>query len=158
MATVELDDTDVRILQALQIDASQSIAELSEQIHLSSNACWRRIKRLETEGVIKARVALVDVNRIGGALVVLVTLKTRDHSDEWLRRFAATVRAIPNVMEFYRLSGELDYFLKLYARDVADYDDIYKRLIAVGGLTDVSASFMLEELKSTTVAPVMQLR
>ena len=154
----DLDDNDVRILQSLQDDAGRSIAELAGTVNLSVNACWRRIKRLEAEGVIRKRVALLNMDRLGSPLLVLVTLKTRDHSQEWLNRFATVLKAIPNVLEFYRLSGEMDYFIKLYARDVADYDSIYKRLIAVGSLADVSASFVLEELKYTTAAPVAQLR
>lgn len=158
MASVTIDETDVRILQALQDDASLSIAELSERVNLSSNACWRRVKHLEGEGVIRKRVALVDLSKVTNSLVVLVTLRTRDHSQDWLHKFAQVVRAVPNVVEFYRLSGELDYFMKIVAKDVMDYDQIYKRLIAVGGLADVSASFVLESIKETTAAPAVLMR
>ena len=151
---VEVDSIDVRILEELQRDASRSIEQIAGVVGLTQNPCWRRIKRLEAEGVIRGRVALVDAARLGLGLTVFVSIRTSQHSDDWLERFASGVRAIPEVVELYRMSGEIDYLLKIVARDVADYDRIYKRLIRVADLHDVSSSFAMERIKSTTAIPL----
>lgn len=149
-----LDRIDRQLLDALQRDAGQSSAELAEQVKLSVNGCWRRVKRLEDRGIIRKRVALLDQQRLGLAATVFVQIRTRHHEAEWLERFARGVAAIPEVVEFYRLSGETDYLLKIVARDIADYDRVYKQLIAVVPLDDVSSAFAMERIKSTTALPL----
>jgi Lrp/AsnC family transcriptional regulator len=151
---LELDPTDLRLLEILQEDASLPIQELAERVGLSSNPCWRRIKRLEAEGVIKRRVALVDPVALGYPVTVYVRVNTGQHSAEWLRRFAEAVRSMPEIAECHRLSGDVDYLLKILAADIADYDRVYKKLIErVPNLTDVSSMFSMEMLKSTTKIP-----
>jgi Lrp/AsnC family transcriptional regulator len=149
-----LDRQDVRILALLQEDASRSVAEVAEQVNLSQNACWRRIKRLEEEGFIAKRVALLDPVKLGVGVTVFVTVRTAEHSEEWLEGFSAAVRRIPEVVEFHRMSGDTDYLLKLRVADIADYDAVYKRLIRAAKLTDVSSMFAMETIKSTTAIPL----
>jgi len=151
---VKLDSNDRRILDALQHDASLSLEKLSEHLSLSTNACWRRVKRLEAEGVIERRVALVSPEAVGLNVTVFVAVKTDDHTAEWLDRFARATSSIAEVVEFYRMAGEVDYFLKLLVRDVADYDRVYKKLIEAAPLSDVSASFAMERIKYETAVPV----
>jgi len=155
--SLRLDSTDVRILGILQENADVSITDLGERVGLSANGCWRRIKRLETEGIIKRRVALLDATMLGAGLTVFVNLRAPEHSDSWLKRFAETVQKIPQVVEFYRLTGENDYLLKLQVADIAAYDAIYKRLISTMVLRDVSAAFAMEEIKHTSALPLPRL-
>src|SRR4030095_16513245 len=124
------------------------------RVGLTQNPCWRRIKRLEAVGVIQRRVAIVDAARLGIGLTVFVSIRTNQHNESWLERFASGVRKIPEVVELYRMSGDTDYLLKVLARDVADYDRVYKQLNRVGGLHDVSASFAREQIKYTTEVPL----
>lgn len=152
--TPGLDETDLRILDLLQTDASQSLAAISEQIHLSANACWHRIKRMEDEGIIRKRVAILDSARLGVGLTMFVMIRAAEHSAEWFENFAATVQDIPAVTEFHRTSGEVDYLLKLQLPDVAMYDEIYKQLMRCGRCADVSAVFSMEEIKRTTAVPL----
>ena len=151
---LKLDRLDSQILHRLQLDAGISNAELAEQIGLSANACWRRVKRLEDEGIIRARVALLDPIRLGLGVTVFVTIKTTEHNERWLSTFSRGVSALPEVVEFYRMSGDVDYLLKIVVRDIADYDRVYKKLIAVAPLSDVSSSFAMEQIKSSTALPV----
>jgi Lrp/AsnC family transcriptional regulator len=153
-----LDSIDRSILGELQRDASRSIQQIAEAVGLSQNPCWRRIRRLEAEGVIRARVALVDPRKVDKALTVFVNVRTNQHNQAWLDGFAERVRAIPEVVEFYRMSGEVDYLLKILAADVAEYDAIYKRLIEAAELHDVSSSFAMEQIKFTTVVPLGETR
>lgn len=150
----ELDTIDVKILDLLQTDASLAIAEIAERVHLSQNACWRRIKQLEEKGVIKKRVALLDPEKLGAGLTVFVAVRAGEHTEKWLESFAAAVRRMPEVIEFYRIAGEIDYLLKLQVADMAAYDRAYKSLIRSARLMDVSASFAMEELKRTTAIPL----
>ena len=115
----DLDGTDLRILDLMQQDASQAVAAIAEQVHLSTNACWHRIKRLEDAGIIRKRVALLDAARVGAGLTMFVLVRAAEHSQAWFEHFSATVRAIPSVTEFYRTSGDVDYLLKLQLADVA---------------------------------------
>ena len=154
----DLDGTDLRILGLLQADASQSVAAMAEQVHLSTNACWHRIKRLEDAGIIQKRVALLDAARVGAGLTIFVLVRAAEHSQEWFDHFAATVRAIPAVTEFHRTSGEVDYLLKLQLADVASYDEIYKLLIGSIRCAEVRAVFSMEELKRTTAVPLPERR
>ena len=151
---VKIDSIDKRILEELQRDASRSIEQVAQAVGLSQNPCWRRIKRLEADGVIERRVAVVDPARVGVGVTVFVSVRTSHHSDAWLAAFAQGVEAIPEVVEFYRMSGDVDYLLKILVHDIADYDRIYKRLIRVADLDDVSSSFAMERIKSTTEVPI----
>jgi len=153
---VELDRIDTRILAALQADASLAIAELAAAVGLSANACWRRVKRLEEAGVIRRRVALLDPVKLGLGVTVFVTVRTNEHAEEWLEGFAKGVAQIPEVVEFYRMSGEVDYLLKVLVSDIAHYDRVYKRLIKTATLADVSSSFAMEQLKYTTAVPLIE--
>lgn len=150
----ELDEMDRRILAELQRDGSLSVEQLSERVHLSRNACWRRVKRLEENRVITGRVALVDADKLGLGLSVFVIVRTSSHDPEWLRKFRDAVSGFPEITGVYRMSGDLDYILRARVADVKAYDRLYQRLIARVPLTDVSASFVMEEIKETTVVPV----
>ena len=150
----ELDTIDLKILDLLQTDASLAIAEIADRVHLSQNACWRRIKQLEERGVIKKRVALLDPEKLGAGLTVFVAVRAGEHTEKWLETFSAAVRRMPEVIEFYRIAGEIDYLLKLQVADMAAYDRAYKSLIRSARLMDVSASFAMEELKRTTAVPL----
>ena len=152
--TTELDAIDRRILAELQRDAMLSVDDVSERVNLSRNACWRRIRRLEDEGVITGRVALVDAERLGLGLSVFIMVRTSQHDPEWLARFRAAVTSLPEITGVYRMSGDLDYVLRARVADVKAYDRLYQRLIAKVPLTDVSASFVMEEIRETTVVPV----
>jgi Lrp/AsnC family transcriptional regulator len=149
-----LDSLDRAILRALQHDASRSIQQIADAVGLSQNPCWRRIRRLESDGVIRGRVALVDPRKVDKRLTVFVSVRTNQHNQAWFDGFAASVRAIPEVVEFYRMSGGVDYLLKILAADVAEYDAIYKRLIESAELYDVSSSFAMEQIKFTTEVPI----
>lgn len=153
MAAV-LDHFDRAILTLLQQDAGLSVAETGEKVHLSQNACWRRIKRLEQEGFIKRRVAVLDPVKLGLGVTVFVTVRAAEHSDEWLKTFSDAVRRMPEIVEFYRMSGDIDYLLKVVVPDIAAYDQVYKRLIRAVRLTDVSSTFAMEEIKATTALPL----
>ena len=150
----ELDSVDARILDLIQRDASLSVAEIAERVGLSSSPCWRRIKRMEEAGIIAKRVALIAPEAVGLGMTVFVAIKTSDHSDEWLENFARSVSAIPEVVEFYRMSGDTDYLLKLLVASIADYDRVYKKLIRSAKLSDVSSSFAMETIKFTTAVPL----
>ncbi len=149
-----MDATDRKILSVLQEDASLSVAEIGSRVGLSSTPCWKRIQRLEADGVIERRVAVVDQNKVGLGITVYVSVETGDHSQEWLDRFAQTVRAMPEVMEFYRMAGDVDYMLRVVAPDIAGYDTFYKRLIATVPLKNVTSRFAMEKIKSTTALPI----
>ena len=150
----KLDRLDIKILGALQQDASQSLAVLSEAIGLSSNACWKRIRWLEEAGIIERRVALLNPQKLGLNMTALVAIRTDQHNDTWLSEFAEGVKRIPEVVEFYRMSGQIDYMLKIICKDIADYDRVYKRLIKAARLSDVSGSFAMEQIKFTTELPL----
>jgi Lrp/AsnC family transcriptional regulator len=150
----DLDAIDLKILDLLQGDASLPIAEISDRVHLSQNACWRRIKQLEEAGVIKKRVALLDPEKLGCGMTVFVAVRAGEHTEKWLETFSTAVRKMPEVVEFYRIAGEVDYLLKLQVADIAAYDRVYKSLIRSAKLMDVSASFAMEELKRSTALPL----
>ncbi|MFN4183779.1 MAG: Lrp/AsnC family transcriptional regulator [Hyphomonas sp.] len=150
----KIDETDRAILRALQADGSASLEMISELASISVNTCWRRVKRLEESGVLAKRVALIDPDKVGLSQTVFVAIRTRDHSAAWLARFSGAVRSIPEVIEFYRMAGDVDYLLKVQVGSVADYDRVYKALIARVDLADVSATFAMECLKNTTELPI----
>ncbi len=149
-----LDKFDCAILAALQADATLSIAALAEKVGLSSTPCWKRVRRLEEDGYIQSRVTLVNRHKVGLPVTVFVSVRTSEHDEKWLTRFAAAVVALPEVLEFHRMSGDVDYLLQVVIPDVAAYDRLYKRLIGKITLADVSSSFVMEEIKSTTVLPL----
>ena len=149
-----MDAIDRKILSVLQEDAALSVAEIGSRVGLSSTPCWKRIQRLETEGVILKRVALVDQDRIGLGITVFVSIETDDHSQDWLDRFAKVVGAMPEVMEFYRMAGDVDYMLRVVVPDIQGYDTFYKKLIATVPLKNVTSRFAMERIKSTTALPI----
>lgn len=150
---ITLDLIDRRLLALLQEDATLSIATLAEQVGMSQTPCWKRLKRLQESGVITARVALLDREAMDLPLVVFVSVRTNQHDDAWLEAFRRASR-FPEVVEFYRMSGEVDYLLKVLVKDIAAYDRFYRKLIAVAPLGDVSSSFAMEQIKFTTAVPV----
>lgn len=152
--TADFDTTDRRLLAELQRDATLTVDQLAERAGLSRNACWRRVKLLEERGVITGRVALVDAEKLGLGLSVFIMVRTSHHNPEWLRRFREAVSSFPEIVGVYRMSGDLDYVLRARVADVKAYDRLYQRLIAKAPLDDVSASFVMEEIKETTVVPV----
>ena len=149
-----MDAIDRKILTVLQEDASLSVADIGSRVGLSSTPCWKRIQRLEADGGILKRGALVDQERIGLGITVFVSVETGDHSQEWLDRFAKVVGAMPEVMEFYRMAGDIDYMLRVVVPDMANYDSFYKRLIAAVPLKNVTSRFAMEKIKSTTSLPI----
>jgi len=151
---MKLDALDVRILEILQHDAEQQVAQIAEQVGLSTTPCWRRIQRLKAAGVITRQVALVDARKVNVGVTVFVSVRTSVHTQDWFETFKATVQAIPEVVEFYRMSGDVDYLLRVVVPDIAAYDKVYKRLISGTQLHDVSSSFAMEELKLTTALPL----
>jgi Lrp/AsnC family transcriptional regulator len=149
-----MDETDRRILACLQADATMPVAEIARRVGLSSTPCWRRIQRLEEEKVVRARVALLDNKKLNVGVTVFVFVRTNRHSLDWLERFARAVDEMPEVLEFYRMSGEVDYLLRVVVPDIEAYDRFYKRLIARIELSDVSSSFAMEQIKYTTELPL----
>ena len=149
-----LHENDIKILSILQTDATRSLESIAEEIGVSLNTCWRRVRRLEEGGILERRVALVDNEKVGLPLTVFVSVRTDDHSETWASNFAKAVDVMPEIVEFYRLAGDVDYILKMMVGSVADYDRVYRRLIAKVKLSDVSASFAMEKLKFTTVLPL----
>ena len=149
-----MDTIDRKILALLQQDASRSVAEIGKEVGLSPTPCWKRIQRLEADGIIQRRVALVDQEKVGLGMTVFVSIETADHSVEWLDQFARAVSAMPEVMEFYRMAGDIDYMLRVIVPDMQSYDLFYKRLIAVVPLRNVTSRFAMEKIKATTAVPI----
>jgi Lrp/AsnC family transcriptional regulator len=150
----DMDATDRKILAVLQSDASLSVAEIGHRVGLSSTPCWKRIQKLEADGVIERRVAVVDQDKVGLGVTVFVSIETDDHSEEWLKNFADLVGAMPQVMEFYRMAGDVDYMLRVVVPDIHGYDRFYKQLIAAIPLKNVTSRFAMEKIKSTTALPL----
>ncbi len=149
-----MDRTDREILACLQEDATMPVAEIARRVGLSSTPCWRRIQKLEESKVIRARVALLDSRKLNVGMTAFVSIRTNQHSLEWLEQFAAAVREMPEVVELYRMSGEIDYLLRVVVPDIDAYDRFYKKLIAKIQLSDVSSSFAMEQIKYTTALPL----
>lgn len=149
-----MDAIDRKILAVLQDDAALSVAEIGSRVGLSSTPCWKRIQRLEADGVIQRRVAIVDQGKVGLGITVFVSIETGDHSQGWLDRFAETVSAMPEVMEFHRMAGDVDYMLRVVVADIQGYDTFYKKLIATVPLKNVTSRFAMEKIKSTTALPI----
>lgn len=148
-----MDEIDRKILAELQRDATLPVAEIAHAAGISTSPCWRRIQRLEQAGIIQGRVALLDPERMNVAVTVFVSIRTRRHDAQWAQDFAQAVAAIDEVLEFHRMSGDVDYLLRVVVPDIAAYDRIYKRLIQIPGLRDVSSSFSMEQIKYTTALP-----
>ncbi|HIC80454.1 MAG TPA: Lrp/AsnC family transcriptional regulator [Kiloniellaceae bacterium] len=149
-----MDDVDRRILKVLQENADLPVAEIAERVGLSASPCWRRIQKMEAEGIIERRVALLNPEKMNVGVTVFVAIRTSRHDEDWLNDFAAKVTRIPEVVELYRMSGEIDYMLRIVVPDIKAYDAVYKRLIAAVPLFDVSSSFAMEAIKYTTALPV----
>ena len=150
-----IDAIDRKILTLLQEDASQPIQAIADQVGLTNNPCWRRIKRMEESGLISGRVVRVDPTKLGLKMTCFVTLHTDDHSERWLKKFKNTIQKIPEIVECHRMAGDVDYLLKILAHDLNHYDTIYKRIIRlVPGLKDVSSTFSMEPLKDGHVIAV----
>lgn len=149
-----IDAIDRRILSALQRDAGQSLDVLGAEVGLSRNACWRRIRTLEESGVITGRIATLDARKLGLGLTVFMQIRTNAHAPDWLKQFSAATKAMPEIQGVYRMSGDLDYLIRARVADMAGYDQLYQRLIARVPLSDVSASFVMEEIKETAQLPL----
>lgn len=149
-----MDDFDRAILRLLQRDSALSLDQVAEQVNLSRNAVWRRVKLLEEAGVIRARVALLDPEALGLGLTVFLMIRTNDHRPDWLARFARATQDMPEILGAYRMTGDLDYLIRARVADVKAYDALYQQLTRRVDLADVSASFVMEELKETTALPV----
>lgn len=150
----EVDETDRRILRVLQKDAAVSMDALAELVHLSRNACWRRVKQMEAAGILKERVALVDPKTVGLPLTAFALIRASSHDKDWLETFAKAVRAVPEIQSAHRLSGDLDYILRIRLGSMEDYDRVYQNLIARVPLSDISASFVMDDIKDSTALPI----
>lgn len=149
-----MDSLDLELLAIIQSDVSISIDEIATRVGLSKTPCWRRIQKLEQQGFIMKRVALLDPERLDLKVSVFVQVKTNQHDANWLESFSKTVALFPEVVEFYRMAGEYDYLLRVLVKDIAAYDHFYKRLISATSLTDVTSNFAMEQLKWTTELPL----
>lgn len=149
-----MDATDRKILQLLQADADQTVKQIAARIPLSVTPCWKRIQKLEKDGVIRARVALLDPGKINAAVTVFVAIKTDQHTTEWIERFDRAVSDLPEVMEIYRMSGEVDYLLRVVVSSIEAYDRFYKKLVDRIELANVTSSFAMEQIKFTTALPI----
>lgn len=151
---LQLDKYDRAILELLQKDCTWAIGDIAERVGLSNTACWRRIHKMEEEKIIRGKVALLDRKKLNINVIVMVFIKTAQHSVEWIQKFHEHINNIDEVIEVYRMAGETDYLLKVAVSDVSDYDKVYKKLIQVSGLADVSSSFAMEQIKYTTELPL----
>ncbi|MCX5514662.1 ArsR family transcriptional regulator [Kaistia algarum] len=149
-----MDRLDRKILQILQEDATIPVAEIGRRVGLSTTPCWRRIQKLEEDGVILRRVAILDPRKVNAKVTVFVSITTSQHNDEWLKRFAEVIRDVPEVVEFYRMSGQVDYLLRVVVPDIEAYDAFYKRLISKIDIADVSSAFAMEQIKFATTLPL----
>ncbi len=149
-----MDRLDRMILSILQEDATVPVAEIGRRVGLSTTPCWRRIQRMEEDGVVKARVAVLDPAKVNVKVTVFVSVTTNQHNEDWLIRFARIISDMPEVVEFYRMSGQVDYLLKVVVPDIEAYDAFYKRLVSRIDITDVSSAFAMERIKDTTALPL----
>ena len=148
-----LDKTDKLILSRLQGDAALSVGDLAEIAGISKSACWRRIKKLEAEGVIDRRVTLLNASAIDLSLTVFISIRTNQHNEKWAKQFREVVQDIPGILEVYRMGGEVDYLIKAVVKDMPDYDKLYQQLLRAN-LSDVTSNFVMEEIKHTTELPI----
>ena len=154
-----MDRLDRKILRLLQEDSTLAVADLAKKVGLSTTPCWRRIQKMEEDGVIKARVAVLDPAKVNAKVTVFVFITTNQHNEDWLTRFSRIIGEFPEVVEFYRMSGQVDYLLKVVVPDIEAYDAFYKKLVSRIDITDVSSAFAMERIKNSTVTPLgyMQL-
>ncbi len=152
-----MDRTDKMILSILQEDATLPVADVARKVGLSTTPCWRRIQKLEEDRVIQKRVAILDPEKVNAGVTVFVSIKTDKHNDEWLRRFAELITTFPEVSGFYRMSGQVDYLLKVVVPDIAAYDQFYKKLVSSIDIEEVSSAFAMERIKETTHLPLEYL-
>jgi len=153
-----MDRLDRMILTILQEDTTVPVAEIGRRVGLSTTPCWRRIQKMEEDGVITARVAILDPAKVNAKVTVFVSVTTNQHNDDWLTRFARSIGEFPEVVEFYRMSGQVDYLLKIVVPDIEAYDAFYKRLVAKIDITDVSSAFAMERIKDTTALPLAYMQ
>jgi Lrp/AsnC family transcriptional regulator len=149
-----MDEMDRRILRILQEDCSLPVSDVARQVGLSNSPCWKRINRMQNDGTIKRQTAVLDAGRLGFGLTVFVSIKTGEHSSKWLEEFSTNITAMPEVMEIHRMSGDVDYMLKVVVRDMESFDEFYKRLIGINALNDVTSRFSMEKIKETTTLPI----
>lgn len=149
-----LDEMDIKILRILQDDCTQPVAEIAKEVGLSTTPCWRRVQKLEEAGVVRRRVAILDPHQVNAGVTVFVSIKTDQHSHQWLEKFHSAVADFPEVVEFYRMSGEVDYLLRVAVPDIAAYDAFYKKLIGRIEIAKVSSAFAMEQIKYTTSLPL----
>lgn len=153
-----LDEMDVKILSILQEDCTRPVADIGKEVGLSTTPCWRRIQKLEETGVIRKRVAVLEPEKINASVTVFVSIKTDKHSTAWLDKFHQAVDDFPEVIEFYRMSGEVDYLLRVVVPDIRAYDEFYKKLISRIEIAKVSSAFAMEQMKYTTALPLQFAR
>jgi Lrp/AsnC family transcriptional regulator len=149
-----VDSTDKAILNILQEDSTLSVQDIADKINLTVSPCWRRIQNLESKGLILKRVALLNREMLALGIDVFVFIKTSDHNDSWLEDFSTALQTLPEVCEAYRMSGDVDYLLRVVVKNIQDYDQFYKRLVTKVKLSDVSSSFAMERMKYTTALPI----
>ena len=149
-----IDSVDRKILYHLQLDASMTIKEIAKKVHLSPTPCWKRIQRMEDNGIIRARVALLDPSKVDAGVTVFIAVRTNQHNIEWSKKFAREMKTIPEIMEIYRMSGEVDYLLRVVVPDIAAFDQTYKTIIGRIALSDVTSMFAMEQMKYTTALPI----
>lgn len=153
-----MDRVDRMILSILQEDTTIPVAEIGRKVGLSTTPCWRRIQKMEEDGVIKARVAVLDPRKVNAKVTVFVSIVTNQHNEDWLIRFARIISEFPEVVEFYRMSGQIDYLLKVVVPDIEAYDAFYKKLVSKIDITDVSSAFAMERIKDTTALPLAYMQ
>ena len=149
-----MDKTDRQILRILQVDCSMSISDVAHEVGLSASPCWKRINRLNKEGIIKRRIAVLNAKTLGFGITAYVSIRTGEHSREWLENFSNTVTEMPEVMEFHRMAGDVDYMLKVMVTDIQAFDEFYKRLINTSAINEVTSRFSMETIKATTALPI----
>jgi Lrp/AsnC family transcriptional regulator len=154
LEVVVLDKMDRNILAVLQKDCTMPVAEIGRIVGLSTTPCWRRIQKMEEQGIVQGRVALLDAKKVNAGVTVFVSISSSQHEQEWLDRFHAAIEKFPEVVEFYRMSGQVDYLLRVVVPDIEQYDIFYKKLISSIELSDVSSSFAMEQIKFTTELPL----
>ena len=149
-----MDNMDLKILRVLQEDSSLSVTEVAQRVGLSTSPCWKRINKLQADGIILRHEAILDAAKLGLGLTVFMMIKTGEHSGPWLEKFAKFVKAMPEVQEFHRMAGEVDYLLKIVVADMQQFDDFYKKMVEETTLTDVTSSFSMEIIKHTNALPI----
>ena len=154
MVGVVMDEMDINILRLLQTDSSLTVTQIAKQVGLSASPCWKRINRLEREGIIKYQAAVLDGQKLGVSLTVFMSIRTGEHSGQWLEGFAKFVKDMPEVQEFHRMAGEVDYLLKIVVPDMDRFDQFYKNMVEKVALRDVTSSFSMEAIKQTTALPI----